>query len=111
MKRTAYDELKKHLAENEIIEGIVLGDWTGIQDPKLIPKKQRNIVLTEEQAKPLMKKWRFFESGSNYDVWYDIRVWTNKQVIWVQDYGGEAVFFSVARSPVASAIKKFTEEE
>ncbi len=100
---TAHLELLKFLEKDEQVEGIVFGDfgWSSfgeedISDP--IPKEKRGVLLTLEQAEPLMQSWQF-DGGFGSPDCYATYVWTNKRIIWVTQYDGSTCLDSAPRHP------------
>lgn len=103
-KLDAYQELLECLEEGEVVEAIVFGEWGwgGYREPKDIPiqKDMQGIVLTPEQARPLMKGWTFY-CGYGAPQSYAANIWTNKRVFWVTEYDGSTTLDSAPRNPTA----------
>lgn len=103
-KLDAYQELMEYMEEGEVVEAIVFGKWgwDGYREPKDIPiqKDMQGIVLTPEQAKPLMKGWTF-HCGHGAPQSYAVNIWTNKRVFWVTQYDGATTLDSAPRNPTA----------
>lgn len=102
-KLDAYKDLMKFLNKNEIVEGIVFGEygWGGYGENECknpIPKEMKGVVLTLERAKPLMNGWSF-NCGHGSPECYATYIWTNQRVIWVTQYDGATTLDSAPRSP------------
>lgn len=99
---SAYTELMEYLEEGEAVEALVFGDygWGGYrEDTEFVPKDKRKVVLTLEEAKPMMDGWKYY-GGYGAPLCYATYVWTNKRVIWVTQYDGRTDLCSAPRSPV-----------
>jgi hypothetical protein len=99
----AYDDLMEELEEGEVVEALVFGEygWGGYgEDTEFIPKDKKNVLLTLEEAKPMMDGWTYYGGYGAPDC-YATYVWTNKRVIWVTQYDGSTNLSSAPRSPVA----------
>ena len=98
----AYTDLKKALEKDEVIEGISFGDWGwgGYHepDPPPVPKDKRGIVLSEDEAKPLMAGWSLY-CGHGAPMAYATYVWTNKRAMWLTQYDGSTSLDSIPRHP------------
>ena len=101
---TAEQELVAFLEEGEHIEAIVFGEWGwgngGAPDPTPVPEDKQGVVLSWNEAWPLMRTWRF-SGGFGCPDCYAIRCWTNRRVIWVTQYDGSTWLSSAPRNPVA----------
>lgn len=98
----AYEDLMKFLEKDEVVEALVFGDygWDGYgEDTKFVPKDKRKVVLTLEEAKPMMDGWTYY-GGYGSPQCYATYLWTNKRVIWVTQYDGRTDLCSAPRSPV-----------
>lgn len=99
----AYEELLKFIEDDEVVEGIVFGawGWDGYAEPDEppVPKDKRGVLLTLEQAKPMMNDW-CFDGGYGAPDCYATYVWTNKRVIWVTQYDGSTGLDSAPRHPI-----------
>jgi hypothetical protein len=99
----AYEELLKFIEDDEVVEGIVFGDWGwggyGEPDNPAVPKDKMGMLLTFEQAKPMMMDW-CFNGGYGSPDCYATYVWTNKRVIWVTQYDGSTGLDSAPRHPI-----------
>ncbi len=102
--RDAYKELKKELLKGEVVEAIVFGEfgWSGFHepDPPFVPKDKQGVILTLEEAKPLMQGWTLY-CGFGAPLAYAMNVWTNKRILWLTQYDGSTSLDSVSRIPVA----------
>lgn len=100
----AWDELQEDLEPNEIIEAIVFGNWgwNGYKEPNppFISLDHREILLTSEEAKPLMQDWSFY-SDYGSPLTYAVYIWTNKRIFWVTQYNGSTNLNSIPRNPQA----------
>jgi len=101
----AYKDLMKYLNEGETVEAIVFGEWGygwyGFGDnDEPIPADKQGVVLSEEEAKPLMDGWSFF-GGFGSPTSHAVNIWTNKRVIWVTQYDGSTTLDSAPRHPTA----------
>jgi hypothetical protein len=102
--KTAYTDLMDYLsdfAEEETVEGIVFGDygWDGYKEDGLaVPNEKKGILMTLEEAKPMMNSWRFY-GGHGAPECYAVYIWTNKRVIWVTQYDGATTLDSAPRNP------------
>lgn len=97
-KENAYNDLLDFLEEGEAVEAIVFGDWGwgGYEEPKNNIKK--GVLLTLEEAKPMMKNWTFY-GGYGAPECPATNIWTNKRVIWVTQYDGSTTLDSALRNP------------
>ena len=102
-KKTAYSEIMERLEEGEIIEAIIFGNWgwDGFDEPSPppVPEKMRRKVLTLDEAKPLLKKFKF-GGGFGAPETYAVRIFTNKRVFWVTQYDGATGLDSTIRNPI-----------
>lgn len=106
--KTAYTDLMDYLsdfAEEETVEGIVFGDYgwdgykeDGLEDGLAVPNEKKGILMTLEEAKPMMNSWRFY-GGHGAPECYAVYIWTNKRVIWVTQYDGATTLDSAPRNP------------
>lgn len=99
----AYKDLLEFIGtKDEKIEGIIFGKWGwgGYNEPKptFVPLKKRNILLTIDEAKPMMEGWSFY-GGYGAPECYAVYVWTDKRVIWVTEYDGSTTLDSAPRNP------------
>ncbi len=98
----AYENLKETLEKDEVIEGISFGGWGwgGYREsnPPLVPKDKQGVVLSEDEAKPLMVGWELY-SGHGAPLAYALYVWTNKRVMWLTQYDGATSLDSMPRHP------------
>jgi hypothetical protein len=101
--KNAYEELIKELQPDETVEAIVFGDWgwEGYAEPKDKPVSEckKGIILTLEEAKPIMQSWSFF-GGYGSPECYATYVWTNQRIIWVTQYDGSTNLDSAPRHPI-----------
>jgi len=100
----AYNDLMRELEEGETVEGIVFGEygWGGFGEEDCdnpIPKDKIGVLLTLEEAKPLMDGWSY-DGGYGSPDCYATYVWTNQRVIWVTQYDGSTNLDSAPRNPV-----------
>jgi len=97
----AYEELLKFLQPNEKVSYVVFGEWGwGEPKPAPVPKDKQCVLLTLEEAKPLMDGWQF-NGGYGTAECYPVYVWTNERVIFVAEYDGSTHLTSVPRNPTA----------
>lgn len=98
----AYEELLKFIEDDEVVEGIVFGEWGwgGYGEPEnaSVPKDKMGVLLTLEQAKPMMMDW-CFDGGYGAPDCYATYIWTNKHVIWVTQYDGSTTLDFAPRHP------------
>jgi hypothetical protein len=98
----AYEELLKFIQDDEVVEGIVFGEWGwgGYREPDNppVPKDKMGVLLTLEQAKPMMMDW-CFDGGYGAPDCYATYIWTNKHVIWVTQYDGSTTLDFAPRHP------------
>ena len=97
---SAYNELLEFLDENEVVEGIIFGDygWTIYGKHNPYPDVVQRKLLTIEEAKPMMKDWVFY-NGYGAPECFATNIWTNKRVIFVTQYDGSTNLNSVFRNP------------
>jgi len=101
----AYEELLKFLQPNEKVSYVVFGEF-GWGDhyneptPYPIPEDKQCVLLTLEEAKPLMDGWQF-DGGFGAAECYPVHIWTNERVIFVAEYDGSTCLTSVPRNPTA----------
>jgi hypothetical protein len=99
----AYEDLMKFLDEGEAVEALVFGEygWGGYsEDTIFVPKDKQGVLLTLEDAKPMMDGWTYY-GGYGAPQCYATYVWTNKRVIWVTQYDGSTDLCDAPRSPIA----------
>jgi len=101
--KNAYNDLMRVLEEGEIVEAIVFGEfgWSGFGEEDInnpIPKDKIGVVMTIEEAKPLMDGWSYFGGYGSPDC-YATNVWTNQRIIWVTQYDGSTNLDSAPRNP------------
>ena len=103
MSENAYEELIEFLDDDEDVEAIVFGEfgWGGYCDPKVIPSDKQGVLLSLDEAKPLMQGWAF-TGGYGAPESYATYVWTNKRVIWVTQYDGSTSLDHAPRFPTAT---------
>lgn len=101
----AYADLMDALEEGEVVAGVVFGayGWDGYHEEEFlaqpIPADKRGVVLTLNEARPLMHGWSFY-GGYGAPTAYATYIWTNKRVIWVTQYDGSTTLDSAPRNPV-----------
>lgn len=102
--KTAYEELKEALQPDEVVEAIVFGEWGwgGYSEPenKPVPEDKRGVVLTLEDARPMMQTWAFYGGHGAPDC-YATNIWTNQRILWVTQYDGATGLDSAPRNPKA----------
>lgn len=99
----AYNDLLEHLNEGEVIEAIVFGEWgwgSYGEETVAVPPDKQGVLLTPEEAKPLMKGWSF-NGGYGSPECYAVNVWTNQRLFWVTQYDGMTWLDSAPRNPTA----------
>ena len=112
---TAWSELVSEMQEGERVEAIVFGAWGwgsapgdgnawelgyGEPEPPPVPFEKRGIILTADEARPMMQTW-VFSGGYGAPACYAVRVWTNKRIMWVTQYDGSTGLDSTERNPIA----------
>ena len=102
---TAYTELMESLHAGETVEAIVFGEWgwgDGYCEPKPppIPTDKQGVLLTLEEAKPLMQEWQF-DTGFGSPDCYPVYIWTSARVFWAAEYDGSTRLVSIPRAPEA----------
>ena len=101
----AYLELMKELRSDEVVEGLVFGEfgWGGYSEEESIenpiPKEKRGVVMTLEEAKPMMEGWSFYGSYGAPEC-YAVYIWTNMRVGWVTQYDGSTCLDWAPRNPI-----------
>jgi hypothetical protein len=102
--KDAYKDLKKNLLKGEVVEAIVFGEfgWGGFHEPAPppVPEDKQGVILTLEEAKPLMQGWTL-HCGFGAPLAYAMNIWTNKRILWLTQYDGSTSLDSVSRVPVA----------
>lgn len=112
----AWDDLQKYLNPAEKVESVIFGPWGWGRapykteqewelgffepDPPPIPFDKRGILMTAEQAAPLMQTWSF-NGGYGSPECYAVYIWTSHRVIWVTQYDGATSLDSAPRNPIA----------
>lgn len=99
----AWDDVQRHLGPDEEVEAAVFGEWGwggGYLEPEPppVPDEVQGKVLTPDEAKPLMDGWSFI-GGYGAPECYAVRIWTNKQVLWITQYDGSTCLDSAPRDP------------
>ena len=101
-KISAYKDILEYLDKGETIEAIVFGNygWNGYGEPSIppIPADKRGVVLSVQEAEPLMQGWSFY-GGYGAPHCYAAYIWTDKRVIWVTQYDGSTDLDSAPRNP------------
>jgi len=107
---SAYGDLMDKLDAEESVEAIAFGNWGwdwedgepgyGEPDPPPVPFDKRGIILSLEEARPLMQTWSFY-GGYGSPECYAVYIWTNERVIWVTQYDGATMLSSAPRNPIA----------
>ena len=98
----AYLDLIEYLEDGEAIETLVFGEygWGGYgEDTEFIPKEKQGVLMTLEEAKPMMHGWTY-DCGYGSPQCYATYVWTNRRVIWVTQYDGPTTLNSAPRHPI-----------
>jgi hypothetical protein len=100
---SAYDELVSFLEEGEAVEAIVFGEFGwgggyGEPAPQPVPKDKQGIIMSLEEARPMMQSWSF-RGGFGAPDCYAVYAWTSSRVIWVHEYDGATRLSSAPRSP------------
>lgn len=101
MNWNAYDELTSRIEPDEVVVGVVFGDygWGGYDEPKpKIPDHMHERVLTLAEAEPFMQHWSF-SGGYGSPECYATYIWTNKRIFFVRTYDGATDLVSVPRAP------------
>ena len=100
--KKAYEDLKEKLRPDEVVEAIVFGSWgwDGYGEPenKPVPEEKQGVVLTLEEAEPMMQTWSFY-GGYGAPECYAVNVWTNQRILWVTEYDGSTCLDSATRNP------------
>jgi len=113
---SAWTELQQELEPGETVEAIVFGAWGwghapslygaewepgyGEPNPPPVPFEKRGVVLTAEEAEPLMESWGF-SGGYGAPDCYAVRIWTDRRIFWVTQYDGATRLDSAMRHPFA----------
>ena len=118
---SAWTELQDTLRESEFIISICFGaygwgslpadldkaadrpseEFYGFNEENLasrIPWNKRAVLLSPEEAEPLMNFWSFY-GGYGAPEAYATYIWTNERVIWVTQYDGATGLSSMPRHP------------
>ena len=90
-------------ADGDAIEAIVIGEfgwggWGGFDESNPIPKDKRNVVLTWDQARPLLDYQ--YHIGYGAPDCHAITVWTESKVMWVTQYDGATRVSTAPRHPI-----------
>lgn len=90
------------LVDDYEIEAVVIGEpeWEAGRGPE----QARDIVLSWEEAKPMLD-YEFAESGG--PDCNPVYVWTKTQILYVAEYDGSTKLTSVPRNPI-SCTPEFT---
>jgi hypothetical protein len=96
----AYAELIGAFEPGEVLESIVFSRWSlHRNEPNPgIPPELFGVVLTEEQAKPLMQTWSA-EGGFGSAKVYPFYAYTNKNVWFIHEYDGSTHLQPIPRDP------------
>jgi len=100
--KSAAEEIKEFLAKDEVVEGVIFADWLTYwnePEPPAIPDDKKEIVLTWEEAEPMMRTW-CFDHGFGSDEVYPAFIWTNKRILFVRGYNGSTFLAAIPRNPV-----------
>lgn len=112
---SAETELLEYLGPDETVEAVVFGPWgwgsaprdggpwePGYSEPEppAVPFDRRGVVLTWEEARPMMQSWNFYGGYGAPDA-YATYIWTNQRVIWVTQYDGSTCLSDAPRIPSA----------
>ena len=107
---SAIDDLSDFLEPEEQIEAIVFGHYgwnceDDYNDPdddsqaSPVPKDKQGVVLTLDEAIPLMHGWSFCHDLGAPRT-HSAYIWTTRRVIWVVQYDGATWLDSAPRNPV-----------
>lgn len=104
MNTTAEKDVIEYLKPGETVEAVVFGPygWNGYGQEQVIapiPESKQGIVLTWDEARPMMQTWTFYGGYGSPDC-YAVTIWTNERVIWVTQYDGSTQLDSAPRTPV-----------
>ena len=83
----AYEDLMNYLDKGEVVEGLVFGEygWSGYrEEANFVPKDKQGVLLTLEEAKPMMDGWRYY-GGFGAPLCYATYIWTNDYRDWETD--------------------------
>jgi len=101
----AFKDLEEELDEDEVIEAVVFGDWgwDGYEEPRKrtnppVPKDKRGVILSIEEAKPMMEGWGF-NTGYGAPTTYATYIWTDKSIYFIMQYDGATSVTSIPRNP------------
>jgi hypothetical protein len=117
--KNAYTDLMAYLEPEETVEAVVFGNWGGYEynepqstpvgnwgeygydepQPQPIPNDKKGVILSLDEARPLMLGWRFKNNFGACAACYAVRIWTNKRVVWVTQYDGATTLDSSLRNP------------
>lgn len=104
LEDNAYKQLMNFLKSNEVIEAIKFGYWEGWSDKCVEPDifHYRNIPMSIDIAKHFMLSWSAERSAYGTDDGsenFNIRIWTNKRVIFIHEYDGLRWLRAIERHP------------
>jgi hypothetical protein len=103
---SAYDELIEALQPGEQVEAVLFGHWDDSDwdespvEPGGVPREMRGVLLTLEQARPLMQSWNI-RGGYGCAECYALNVWTDRRVLFITQYDGATTLDYVPRNPTA----------
>ena len=99
--------IEEKLEEDEVIEGVVIGEGDRIDDYSTsilldsILEKKRKIydkVIPWVIAKPLLDYE--FDSGFGTQDCNTVYIWTNKNVLFINEYDGSTCLSKIPRNPI-----------
>jgi hypothetical protein len=99
--KNAFEELTAILRSPETIVGIVFGtgnDFDEYTDRFNIPADKQGVVLSAEEAAPLMVGWTFY-GGYGGACCPPCVVWTTSRIIGVDEYDGATSLVALPRFP------------
>lgn len=92
-------------AGNEPIIAIVVGDyaWGGYGDQSTVPDEKRGVVLTWDEAAPMLDYE--YDAGFGAPECNAVYAWTADRVIAVSQYVGATWLYSIPRNPTSEMPK------
>lgn len=112
----AKQEIENLLEPGETVEAVVFGAWGwgftpdegeewragyGEPEPEPVPFDKRGVILSWEEAAPMMTNWSFYGGFGAPDC-YAVRIWTTERIYWVTQYDGSTSLDWTNRNPTAT---------
>ena len=98
----AYQEIQDYMEKGEQIENLMfIRDWGFFRwTPSVpVPDTLFGRIIMLEDAKKYMLDWQF-STGHGDTQGYNMNVWTNKRVIYVNEYDNATSLAYVLRNPI-----------